>query len=338
MFEGIPNTKDTGVNSFDELYDLLKKETLKDLERSPEKREGLEVEKTLRDRVVEENDLSELIERYQLHLPEFKEIAEGAYEIDISKLEETELAPKLPEGYGYKGGGARYLLERILGYKNIPEPRDLDIVRLESVTPSDELDQELSEKYMPDDLKHGHGVEVIHDNETYLDSHDLTINELYATSTSIICSKKCLIDTIRGILRVSTNQYEHYSSTPHGILAKITRLYTQAIIDYNKDIEVHEERHIERSFIPPFWLALNLNKAWERGNDHAELYCMELKRTKRVPERLQTVQEIADYLLENIEGEFYYRNAPKEYYETEDDWADEYQDSMTKKVSGRKER
>lgn len=82
----------------------------------------------------------------------------------------------LPNGYFYSGGVARSALaaiqDRALGY------RDIDVVRINDINPSFELDRELSLKYMEDDYAHGHGVHNEVSIKDYMATRDFTINQV----------------------------------------------------------------------------------------------------------------------------------------------------------------
>lgn len=56
-------------------------------------------------------------------------------------------------------------------------------------------------KYAEDDLANGHGVTTV--EEDYFETRDFTINEVMVADNKIIISKDCLLDTVRGILRIT---------------------------------------------------------------------------------------------------------------------------------------
>lgn len=135
--------------------------------------------------------------------------------------------PRLPTGYGFKGGVARLALEAILGraVRGVV-PRDLDIVRF-GTSPS-RRDTRLAQKYMPEDARYGYGVELIAGLDEYMDSRDLTINQVLFMGSQVICSLQGLKDTLAGVLRPCA--HIHSGKCAGRILAKMLRLKAEASV------------------------------------------------------------------------------------------------------------
>lgn len=137
---------------------------------------------------------------------------------------------RLPKkGYVYKGGAARALLMRALRLDSESVPRDIDVSRLDAILPDADLDDHVARVFMPDDYQHGNGVEAIADVETYLSTRDLTVNELYADDEQIVASAQCVLDTVRGILRITDYEKDEYGGAGPKLVAKIVRLYAHAL-------------------------------------------------------------------------------------------------------------
>ena len=182
--------------------------------------------------------------------------------------------PPLPRGYGYKGGAARLALAAILGL-NVRRrvPRDLDIVRFgEAATRQDER---VARRFMPDDLEHGNGVELIKDWSSYMATRDLTINQTVLIDNRVICSYQAVEDTLNRVLR-ATAHVTDYTGQPQGkITMKMVRMLAESRIE-GQTWTIADDRHNPR--VTPFDIALHLDRALARGSRAAQLYmaeCME---------------------------------------------------------------
>lgn len=238
----------------------------------------------------------------------------------------------LDPAYGFKGGMARMCLRKVLGLNAMP-PRDLDIIRIAESEPWQGADKQISAHYMPDDYQHGHGVEVLRDNRDYLDSRDFTMNELIASADTIIASEDCIRDTLRNIVRVSKNKRpEHggqYELGGYDLKVKAMRIMVEQMYFLGKaSIPPEDWEKIDQSFVPPFWLALNLDRAYERSDEVAEQLVDLYKQNGMIPSHINSAAGLADYLEEDLGGGFYFRSAPIPQYDAED-WLAENGGSYT---------
>ena len=218
--------------------------------------------------------------------------------------------PDIPNGYAFKGGTARWLLENNLGIDSYIAPRDYDIVRLGFVEPNDNLDDQIASRYMPDDYKNGYGVEIISDEKEYLSQHDFTINELYATNNEIITTPACIKDTINRVIRLT--EYEQQYSKDK-LLAKAVRFmaeYEHFVPESASFCDVLKER-LEDDNIQAFHIALHLDRAWGRGKEYANKFIHILKQYNQLPEEVNTPEQAVDYLNDFI-YDFEYRNMVSE--------------------------
>ncbi len=185
-----------------------------------------------------------------------------------------------PEGYAYKGGAARTLLLRNLGIDPTYTPRDIDIVRLIEEEPYEDADHEVASKFMPEDYSTGYGVDYEEDVDQYFDTRDFTINEVLATDEKIWFTESCLRDTVRKVIRPT--QFERYNFSEEGelgpkMLSKILRFYAEAVHRWDDAaIEGVEDWEFEEYFIRPFWLALQLDRAFDVSSAVAEKFVSEL--------------------------------------------------------------
>ena len=191
--------------------------------------------------------------------------------IEISHTIESEL----PVGYGFKGGSARSLLREILGLKVIP-PRDIDVIRLSAEEPYEGADTEIAQKYMAQDFEFGDGVEFVDSTINYFNTRDFTINEVYTSESQIFATEQCIRDTIRNIIR--TTEYERRVYSKIGEIgskmkAKMLRLHAEQMYSIGvSSIPENDRNEIEKSFINPFWLAVQLDRAFERSHEVAEQF------------------------------------------------------------------
>ena len=157
--------------------------------------EELEIEHKINQISKYEAALIRLLAIYGIEGINLKKIADNLYEIPINK---TNNYQKLDSEYAYKGGAARNILEKELGFKNVAPARDIDLAKIVQ-NDNVEKDRRIAEKYSPEDLRNGHGVENL--EEDYFETRDFTINELLVSNNKIILTKDCLLDTVRGVIR-----------------------------------------------------------------------------------------------------------------------------------------
>jgi hypothetical protein len=262
------------------------------------------------------------------------EVGEGKWMIYYKK----ELVEDLPDGYGLKGGAARYYLRESLGLAT-DYPRDRDIVRLLENEPYAGADADIARRFMPKDFEFGDGVEKVLDIDIYFKTRDLTINEILATKKGIIATESAILDTVRNILRLTS--FERYNYNPDGyagpkMLAKLLRFYsemTQLHDGAPSVLDIGHER-IDMVSISPFWLAVNLDRAWERGRAYATDYTRTLLINNQLPTHVQTPEDAANYLLDCMRDEsFIFRSAPDGDYLMEDTWIDQIQSNEDKTIS-----
>jgi hypothetical protein len=301
-----------------------------------ERQQELRADVQARDSVIDDHELRETLENFGVILEKLSLVKtielfingryEGEQQIWRIPVRDHFHADRLPTGYGYKGGAARALLARALG-NDVISPRDIDIVRFrEESQPG--MDNMLAEKYMPDDAATGHGVEHIENIDEYFRTRDLSINEVLATDTEIVATKQCILDTLRRIIRITPwerhqQKDNNYILSPK-MLSKILRFYAESIYRYD---EAHfadvDEWEFEEHFISPFWMALQLDRAYERGHQVAEHYVEQLKKFGRLPKNIVDADNAAAYLASLCqERPYYYRHAPAAQFSLEKSWAD----------------
>lgn len=213
----------------------------------------------------------------------------------------------LPEGYGYKGGLARHALRLALEPSfaaTIPAPRDVDLVRRFGA--SARHDEELLQRLNPDDYGRGAKIEEVREIKRYLDSRDLTVNEVITFGGVGVASPLCVLDTLGAVLRAT--RYRGGSMTrPPGIspltVAKCLRLAAEEeVLGGSSDWIVIGVPYDQA--VTSFALAVQLRKAFERGEGTARRY-LELCAEEGIrfnPEGTQQGQAVST-LIEELLGD-----------------------------------
>ena len=250
----------------------------------------------------------------------------GQLELVVAELPKA--IPNLPAGYGYKGGAARAILEHSLGLP-YSEPRDLDIVFLGGDEDKDVSDQ-LAKQYMPDDFAHGYGVEQLEEN--YFATRDFTLNEVLYDGRKIVCTRQCLTDLLRNIVRFTDYEKdESYYGDEFFInpklLAKAVRMVAHAR-DRGKERAAitGEIDSLQELYVDDFHLALHLDRAMEQGAGVAREYVRIMNEKGFIPSDIETVEDCFEYLLGRTD--FIFRCAPEPEIEEESEFvsalADEF--------------
>lgn len=163
-----------------------------------------------------------------------EKISDKLFCIDIRGFIRIE---KLPYGYAYKGGFARYVLQKIIGLEDNIDYRDIDILRMEDMNPDNYLDDKVAKKYMPDDFENGHGVEVINSNE-YFTTRDISQNEVYILNNRMYFLKRALIDIVSNTYYPSDKKINNGFLSEGKILAKAIRFLAENDIKGNGNAKV----------------------------------------------------------------------------------------------------
>jgi hypothetical protein len=319
-----------------------------------EKQTQLEEGLSDREAILDDMELTQALDEYGIDGSSIEKEAGGRLTIPVKDHFGEK---RLPEGYAYKGGAARSLLMRSLDVDPRYIPRDIDVVRVIDKEPYPGADDEVAKEFMPEDFETGHGVEVLYEPhpededydegsdkfDGYFGSRDLTLNEVLATDESVTATRECVLDTVRHIIRLT--DFEENSGWESGfsgagpkMLSKILRFYAESIHRYGKaEIQNVADGQFERSFIKPFWLALQLDRACDVSSAVSDQFVKELTSSGQIPDDIQTVEEAASYLARLMKGDikpFYFRHAPEEQFTAEAEWLEEViDDKYYKKAS-----
>ncbi|MEN9342258.1 MAG: hypothetical protein RIQ54_514, partial [Candidatus Parcubacteria bacterium] len=280
------------------------------------------------DQIIAETDIPEFLKKN--HIEKSVEKEGNWWKISVEKRVE---GTTIPEGYAAKGGLARSLLLRNLNIDATSTPRDIDLIRITQWNNSDENDDQVAAMYMEEDYRNGHGVEIISSLDEYFASRDFTISEVLATNDTIWATTQCLQDTVRRIIRITEFELEAIEAGKRGkedkMLAKSLALLSEAIEKYEtaqKAPDQEKEWDTKQYGISLFWIALQLDRAFEKGENIAERFVEELKKRHQLPDTIETAEQAARYIVQSMEQEdrtFYFRFATKKQITEETEWVDE---------------
>jgi hypothetical protein len=250
--------------------------------------------------------LTRWLKRFYSLEVEIKENPDGTFRMHADSIPAG--VPELPADYGIKGGGARSVLRSILQIEAEP-PRDIDLVYVGQNEQNMEVSRELAETHMPDDLEFGYGVEML--EEDYFSSRDFTWNEILYADGQVVCSKQCLLDTMRNVVRISEyEKQESYRGDPFFVnpklLAKAVRFVAAARAYGNNKMSLSEETNQAVEMGIDYWhIALHLNRSFEQGEAVAQEYVEELIERELLPATIKSSAEALHYLSE--ETDFIFR-------------------------------
>lgn len=254
------------------------------------------------------------------------ELSGGPEDVYKLKVKNHFWDKRLPSGYGYSGGAARALLMRNLGIDPYYMPRDIDVVRLDREEPYDRADEEVAAKFMLEDFAHNHGVRDESDQDRYFNDRDLTINQIIATDKEILITRLGLLDSARHIIRPTDYEKKAFDGEiGPKMLARVLRFYVEMINRYgNVSIEGINDCVFEKLFVKSFYFALQLDKAVEVSYRLGQDYVDELKKRGRLPDEIESVEDAVSYFL-GCTNDFYYRYAPVEQFDLEEEWAEDFE-------------
>lgn len=177
---------------------------------------------------------------------------------------------ELPKSYGFKGGMARELLAEALQLRQFRTPRDIDLVRKGFYSTAQ--DRLVAERFMPNDFRHGARIELIRSLPRYFTSRDLTINEVIAFNEDIYTSIIGLLDHVSNTIRPSRYRGGTIHRQPGldgRVLLKMIRLFAESE-HFNESVELVGLPDIIN--FSEFDLAINLDKAYQRGPEVAAIF------------------------------------------------------------------
>ncbi len=227
------------------------------------------------------------------------ELADGLFCAEVGF--KSDFVPNdLPSDYGLIGGTARAILRDMLDLPTQP-PRDVDIVFCAERELTTEEYKRVSQQFMPDDFAYGHGVQVFQDD--YFATRDFTWNEILYLEGQCIFTDRCLLDTVRNIVRFSDYmKQESY----HGddffvspkLMAKAIRFVSEAKAQGIESMRLAEEiEDLQYAYIDFFHMSLHLDRAMTHSEEAAYQYTEEMVSRGLLPETIRTPNEAYQFLL-----------------------------------------
>ena len=201
------------------------------------------------------------------------ERGEGA---TLVKFKHSQKLPaELPDGYCFIGGTARTVVLRELegGAKSA---RDIDIVAIKEFEPDPSIREQLSTRYMSQDVRHGYGIKT----ESILDyiyHRDFTMNEILVHGDEVYASPQALLDLHNKTVRPSIYQRElwyDYETETNRIDPKLVMKALRIQVEFEEfygegNVEGLEKWQFTTDAGPTFFIALQLERAFERGDNVA---------------------------------------------------------------------
>lgn len=269
-----------------------------------------ETERRIGDLSAYEETLKSFLERYGVETT-VRKIGADVFAVETTN-EAKKILQTLPENFVFVGGTARSALERSLGVNKFSIPRDTDIVVMDNAFDDEDLMADISEQYMPDDYEHGYGVK--RENEEYFKTRDFTINEVFATQKAVYCTKQCLLDTLRGVLRFADyEKRDSWDGYPYYVHPKLLAKALRLAVAF--DLSIADEDVYDVQCIDEFHMALHLDRALGQGKDVARGYVDELRMKNQIPQDIVEPEELVAYL--NQYTDFVFRFDKKEHIEEE---------------------
>ena len=238
------------------------------------------------------------------------------YELSNEVIERANLGFNLgglPSFMGIKGGAARQTLEALVhSDRQLPPPRDVDLVVLEEVVGSGGYDpdnveaiaRELSMYFSPRDAINGYDAERVKSVAEFMRQHDFTINQvlIYKNDSGawkLLASTQAVLDTAEHIIRPTI--FEHDISRNYRIgnklALKAVRFLSEMQVQGIDDASIRSVKLPAGIYGDPrddyFMQVLQLDKALEVDYRVAERYVCNLKRHGMMPygcEEMETAE------------------------------------------------
>lgn len=78
-------------------------------------------------------------------------------------------------------------------------------------------------------------------------------------------------------------------------------------------IEDDVETYLRRSFVTPFWIALNLDRSYELGGEAPIHFLDKLRESEQIPKEITDIPSLVEFLDDIMGGDgFFYQHVPLE--------------------------
>ena len=239
------------------------------------------------------------------------------YELPADAIKRANLGfdlDELPSFIGVKGGAARQVLESLVhSNRQLPPPRDVDLVILEEVIASGDYDpdeiravaSDLSMRFSPRDAMNGYGAEYVQSTAEFMRRHDFTINQVLIHKNNgawrLLASTQAVLDTTEHIIRptVFEHDIDYGYRIGNKLALKAVRLLSDMQvrgIDYAtiKSVQLPDDIYGDPRGAY-FMQALQLDKTLEVSDELAERYVENLKFYGMIPYGCEDMSAIEMY-------------------------------------------
>ena len=223
------------------------------------------------------------------------------YELPADAIERANLGfdlDELPSFIGVKGGAARQVLEALVhSDRQLPPPRDVDLVILEEVIASgDEIRavaSDLSMRFSPRDAMNGYGAELVQSTAEFMRQHDFTINQVLIRKDGdtwrLLASTQAVLDTAEHVIRPTVFEHDPDNSYRIGnkLALKAVRLLSDMQVQGIDNASIKSVQLPDDTYGDPkddyFMQTLQLDKALEVSDELAERYVENLRSYRMLP-------------------------------------------------------
>jgi len=227
------------------------------------------------------------------------------YELPADAIERANLGfdlDELPSFIGVKGGAARQVLEALVhNDRQLPPPRDVDLVILEEVVASGDYDpdeiravaSDLSMRFSPRDAMNGYGAEPVQSTAEFMRQHDFTINQVLIRKDNgtwrLLASTQAVLDTAEHIIRPTVFEHnpDHGYRIGNKLALKAVRLLSDMQVQGIDNASIKSVQLSDDTYGDPrddyFMQTLQLDKALEVSDELAKRYVENLRSYRMLP-------------------------------------------------------
>ncbi len=227
------------------------------------------------------------------------------YELPADVIERANLGfdlDELPSFIGVKGGAARQVLEALVhNDRQLPPPRDVDLVILEEVVASGDYDpdeiravaSDLSMRFSPRDAMNGYGAEPVQSTTEFMRQHDFTINQVLIRKDNgtwrLLASTQAVLDTAEHIIRPTVFEHDpdHGYRIGNKLALKAVRLLSGMQVQGIDKASIKSVQLSGDTYGDPrddyFMQTLQLDKALEVSDELAKRYVENLRSYRMLP-------------------------------------------------------
>lgn len=185
-------------------------------------------------------------------------------------MKKYDFIQELPEGICVMGGVARSIARELLTGE-IEPIRDIDLVAINDFADgelNDDVIDEYSKKYMLDDYNYGHGI-GFENLDNYFNTRDFTVNQVLIHKGELLISEQAIDDFEENIIRPTKFEKPYEDWYLKSKLAVKGLLMKVVLDDISESVSTLEDFNINAYRMSPFFVALGLNKAFDRGKETA---------------------------------------------------------------------